>query len=51
MPGDDFDDQITHYLNGETPFLRGTLSMIGGKCDVLGRDARTRSGSRRPGPS
>jgi ABC-type nitrate/sulfonate/bicarbonate transport system substrate-binding protein len=29
VPGDDFDDQIKNYLAGKSPFLRGTLSMLG----------------------
>jgi outer membrane protein OmpA-like peptidoglycan-associated protein len=28
-PGDDFEKQVDNYLKGKTPFLRGTLSMLG----------------------
>src|SRR5258707_445777 len=28
-PGDDFDKQVKAYLDDKTPFLRGTLSMLG----------------------
>src|SRR6516165_83404 len=34
-PGDDFDKQVKDYLAGKTPFLRGTLSMLGQVSDQL----------------
>jgi ABC-type nitrate/sulfonate/bicarbonate transport system substrate-binding protein/outer membrane protein OmpA-like peptidoglycan-associated protein len=34
-PGDDFDKQLENYLSGKTPFLRGTLSMLGQASDRL----------------
>src|SRR5262249_35663261 len=35
-PGDDFVAQVKGYLEGKTPFLRGTLSMLGQAPGVLG---------------
>ncbi len=29
VPGDDFAKQVENYLSGKSPFLRGTLSMLG----------------------
>ncbi|MCA9213852.1 MAG: hypothetical protein KDB27_12360 [Planctomycetales bacterium] len=40
--GDDFIGQVKNYLSGETPFLRGTMRMIGQASEVLGRDPRTK---------
>jgi ABC-type nitrate/sulfonate/bicarbonate transport system substrate-binding protein len=34
-PGDDFDKQVEAYLANKTPFLRGTLSMLGQVSDKL----------------
>ncbi len=34
-PGDDFDKQVDNYLEGKSPFLRGTLSMLGQASDKL----------------
>jgi len=34
-PGDDFDKQIETYLAGKSPFLRGTLSMLGQASEKL----------------
>jgi ABC-type nitrate/sulfonate/bicarbonate transport system substrate-binding protein len=34
-PGDDFDKQVDNYLKGKSPFLRGTLSMLGQASDKL----------------
>src|SRR5438105_12400937 len=34
-PGDDFDKQVKNYLADKTPFLRGTLSMLGQASDEL----------------
>jgi ABC-type nitrate/sulfonate/bicarbonate transport system substrate-binding protein len=42
VPGDDFDAQLKAYFAGESPFLRGTFSMLGTKCDILGKDPRTK---------
>jgi ABC-type nitrate/sulfonate/bicarbonate transport system substrate-binding protein len=42
VPGDNFDDQLKAYFAGESPFLRGTFSMLGTKCDILGKDPRTK---------
>jgi hypothetical protein len=40
--GDDFVGQVKNYLEGKTPFLRGTLSQIGQASEVLGKDPRTK---------
>src|SRR5258708_27329170 len=29
VPGDDFGGQVKNYLDNKTPFLRGTMSMLG----------------------
>ena len=34
-PGDDFDKQVADYLDNKSPFLRGTLSMLGQASDKL----------------
>jgi ABC-type nitrate/sulfonate/bicarbonate transport system substrate-binding protein len=34
-PGDDFDAQVKDYLSGKSPFLRGTMSMLGQVSDQL----------------
>jgi ABC-type nitrate/sulfonate/bicarbonate transport system substrate-binding protein len=41
-PGDDFVAQVKEYLEGKSPFLRGTFSMIGLASEVLGKDPRTK---------
>jgi NMT1/THI5 like len=40
--GDDFVAQVKNYLEGKTPFLRGTISQIGQASEVLGKDPRTK---------
>jgi ABC-type nitrate/sulfonate/bicarbonate transport system substrate-binding protein len=40
--GDDFIAQVKSYLSGETPYLRGTMSMLGQASEVLGKDPRTK---------
>lgn len=40
--GDDFVGQVKNYLAGETPFLRGTVRMLGQASEVLGSDLRTK---------
>jgi ABC-type nitrate/sulfonate/bicarbonate transport system substrate-binding protein len=40
--GDDFVAQVKNYLEGRTPFLRGTLSQFGQACEALGKDPRTK---------
>src|SRR5208283_5108272 len=42
VPGDDFVGQVKNYLEGKSPFLRGTTSMIGLASEVLGSDPRTK---------
>jgi ABC-type nitrate/sulfonate/bicarbonate transport system substrate-binding protein len=39
--GDDFIGQVKNYLEGKTPYLRGTMSQIGQASEVLGKDPRT----------
>jgi outer membrane protein OmpA-like peptidoglycan-associated protein len=34
-PGDDFGQQVKDYLSGKSPFLRGTMSMLGQVSDQL----------------
>lgn len=41
-PGDDFPSQVKDYLAGKTPFLRGTVHMLGQASEVLGTDPRTK---------
>ena len=41
-PGDDFVGQVKNYLNGDSPFLRGTMRMLGQASEVLGKDPRTK---------
>lgn len=40
--GDDFVGQVRNYMTGETPFLRGTMRMIGMASEVVGNDPRTK---------
>src|SRR5437870_4256795 len=40
-PGDDFGAQVKNYLDNKTPFLRGTLSMIGQASDELTKKQET----------
>jgi ABC-type nitrate/sulfonate/bicarbonate transport system substrate-binding protein/Arc/MetJ-type ribon-helix-helix transcriptional regulator len=40
-PGDDFIQQVKDYMSGKSPFLRGTLSMLGQASEVIGSDAAT----------
>ncbi len=41
-PGDDFLSQVRNYVSGKTPFLRGTMRMLGQASEVLGKDPRTK---------
>lgn len=41
VPGDDFVQQVRDYMEGKTPFLRGTYRMIGMASEVLNSDSRT----------
>jgi hypothetical protein len=43
VPGDDFPGQVKRYLSGKSPFLRGTLSMLGQASEVIGSDPRTKA--------
>src|SRR5260370_13364413 len=40
-PGDDFGAQVKNYLDNKTPFLRGTLSMLGQESENLTKKAET----------
>lgn len=42
VAGDDFVGQVKRYLQGESPFLRGTFSMLGLASEALGNDPRTK---------
>ncbi len=42
VPGDDFVGQVKNYLAGKTPFLRGTVHMLGQASEVLSADPRTK---------
>jgi hypothetical protein len=39
--GDDFPKAVGRYLSGETPFLRGTMRMLGLASELCARDKRT----------
>ena len=41
-PGDDFVAQVRNYMEGKTPFLRGTMHMLGLAGEVVGADPRTK---------
>lgn len=42
VPGDDFVGQVKQYLQGDSPFLRGTMRMIGQASETIGADPRTK---------
>ncbi len=42
-PGDDFVGQVKNYMEGKTPFLRGTFSMLGQASEVINSDPRTQA--------
>ncbi len=42
VPGDDFVEQVRRYMRGESPFLRGTMRMIGMASEVIGSQASTK---------
>lgn len=42
VAGDDFVGQVKNYLGGKTPFLRGTVHMLGQASEVLSADPRTK---------
>lgn len=42
VSGDDFIGQVKNYLSGRTPFLRGTIHMLGQASEVIGTDSRTK---------
>ena len=42
VQGDDFVGQVKNYMQGKSPFLRGTMHMIGLAGEVVGSDPRTK---------
>ncbi len=40
--GDDFVQQVRDYMSGKSPFLRGTMRMLGQASEVIGSDPRTK---------
>jgi ABC-type nitrate/sulfonate/bicarbonate transport system substrate-binding protein len=40
--GDDFDKQVENYLQGKSPFLRGTMSMLGQASEKVGKSENSR---------
>ena len=42
VPGDDFIGQVRNYLEGKSPFLRGTFRMMGMASEVICSDPRTK---------
>lgn len=40
--GDDFVQQVRDYMSGKSPYLRGTMRMLGQASEVLNSDARTK---------
>jgi len=40
--GDNFIQQTKDYVSGKTPFIRGTMRMLGQASEVLGKDPRTK---------
>lgn len=42
VAGDDFIGQVKNYMTGKTPFLRGTMHMMGLASEVIGADPRTK---------
>lgn len=41
-PGDDFVQQVRDYLSGKSPFLRGTVRMMGMASELIASDPRTK---------
>ena len=42
VAGDDFVGQVKNYLSGKSPFLRGTMHMMGQASEVIASDPRTK---------
>ena len=40
--GDDFVSQVKNYLGGKTPFIRGTMRMLGQASEVIGKNPDTK---------
>lgn len=41
VKGDDFVEQTKRYMKGETPFIRGTMSMMGMASEICGKNPET----------
>lgn len=41
VKGDDFVEQTKRYIKGETPFIRGTMSMMGMASEICGKNPET----------
>lgn len=39
---DDFKKQVTNFIEGKTPFLRGTMGMLNSASDILNKSSKTR---------
>ena len=42
VAGDDFVGQVKNYVSGKSPFLRGTMHMLGQASEVIAADPRTK---------
>ncbi len=42
VAGDDFVGQVKNYISGKSPFLRGTMHMLGQASEVIAADPRTK---------
>jgi ABC-type nitrate/sulfonate/bicarbonate transport system substrate-binding protein len=42
VDGDDFRAQVRNYVSGQSPFVRGTFSMLGQASEVLNNNAKTK---------
>ncbi len=42
VAGDDFVGQVKNYMTGKSPFLRGTMHMLGQASEVIASDPRTK---------
>lgn len=40
--GDDFQQQVRDYISGKSPYLRGTIHMLGLASEIINRDPRTK---------
>lgn len=42
VPGDDFQQQVKDYISGKSPYLRGTVHMLGMASEAISRDPKTK---------